>query len=384
MPAPLHERLAFDTAEGQVLDGARRYLLLRADVLMGLFDELPSAVRGEALQAFGRSVATRGADSLRAYAAEPGVDGEALQRIVEAAAASLGWGRWQLSREGASLALEVRNSPFAARRRPRASRPATPSPACCRALPRWCSAARRARARPRVRARPARPLPASRRESIPDRRRQRLFPPSPPGDQAMKVFARIAASAALAAALVAPRRRRRPQGRPGHRPLGADLVDRPSLQQGNERGARLRAGGRRPPGAAHHPRRRVRSGHGRAQRQEADRGRQGRHHHRLGRRAVVDGDRRRRAGKQGADDRAHADRPGRAGRLVGGRDRAADRHHGQRRDRADEEGGRQDGGLHRLFRRLGRPGLQRPRQGDAGHRHQDRHQRALCAGRTRR
>ncbi|MDQ2927083.1 MAG: 4-vinyl reductase [Pseudomonadota bacterium] len=113
LPA-LHERLRFDTAEGQVLDGTRRYLLLRADVLRGLFDELPPAARGEALRAFGRSVATRGFDSLRAYAAEPGVDDDPLQRVVEAAAASLGWGRWQLTREGASLALDVRNSPFAA------------------------------------------------------------------------------------------------------------------------------------------------------------------------------------------------------------------------------------------------------------------------------
>jgi predicted hydrocarbon binding protein len=113
LPA-LHEGLRFDMAEGQVLDGGRRYLLLRADVLMGVFDELPPAARDEALRAFGRSVATRGVDSLRAYAAQPGVDGDALQRVVEAAAASLGWGRWQLTREAASLALEVRNSPFAA------------------------------------------------------------------------------------------------------------------------------------------------------------------------------------------------------------------------------------------------------------------------------
>src|ERR1019366_6422880 len=59
----LHERLHFDTADGQVLDGSRRYLLLR---------------------------------------------------VVESAAASLGWGRWRLARDGGSLDLDVRNSPFAA------------------------------------------------------------------------------------------------------------------------------------------------------------------------------------------------------------------------------------------------------------------------------
>ena len=112
--AALHERLRFDTEHGEVRDGARRYLLLRADVLMGLFDELPQDARAATLRAFGRAVATRGADSLRAYAAEPGVDAEALQRVVESAAASLGWGRWRLARDRGSLDLEVRNSPFAA------------------------------------------------------------------------------------------------------------------------------------------------------------------------------------------------------------------------------------------------------------------------------
>ena len=58
----LHERLRFDTAHGQVLDDTRRYVLLRADVLMGLFDELPEAVKAEALRALGRSVARHGAD----------------------------------------------------------------------------------------------------------------------------------------------------------------------------------------------------------------------------------------------------------------------------------------------------------------------------------
>jgi len=114
--AALHERLHFDTAHGQVLDESRRYVLLRADVLMGLFAELPPAAREEALRAFGRSVARHGADSVRAYAASAGR--EALPASMEGAAASLGWGRWTL--DGAKAegshprwALEVENSPFA-------------------------------------------------------------------------------------------------------------------------------------------------------------------------------------------------------------------------------------------------------------------------------
>ena len=116
MPA-LHERLHFDTANGQVLDADRRYLLLRTDVLMGLFDFLPGAARDEALRAFGRSVATRGGESVRAYAATAGTD--ALPALMEDAAASLGWGRWHLVPEEpgvgpGTLTLEVENSPFAA------------------------------------------------------------------------------------------------------------------------------------------------------------------------------------------------------------------------------------------------------------------------------
>ena len=114
----LHERLRFDTAQGQVLDDTRRYLLLRADVLMGLFDALPEAAKDEALRAFGRSVARQGADSVRAYAAAIGLD--ALPAAMEQSAASLGWGRWHIDIGGSddagppSLRLTVDNSPFAA------------------------------------------------------------------------------------------------------------------------------------------------------------------------------------------------------------------------------------------------------------------------------
>lgn len=113
----LHERLRFDTANGQVLDADRRYVLMRADVLMGMFAALPEAAREEALQALGHSVASHGADSVRAYAAEVGA--AALCASMEAAAASLGWGRWRLLPAAVdtvprSLSLDVENSPFAA------------------------------------------------------------------------------------------------------------------------------------------------------------------------------------------------------------------------------------------------------------------------------
>ena len=125
MSSTLHERLHFDAANGAVLDTTRRYVLLRTDVLMGLFDELPDPARSEALRAFGRSVARHGADSVRAYATAAGND--ALPSMMEDAAASLGWGRWHIDVGGSgqaaalSIRLTVENSPFAAAASPAAS-----------------------------------------------------------------------------------------------------------------------------------------------------------------------------------------------------------------------------------------------------------------------
>ena len=131
---PLHQRLHFDTAHGAVFDGDRRYVLVRADVLMATFDALPGRAREDALRAFGRAVATQGSGSVRAYL--DAVGAEALPAMLEGAAASLGWGRWRLgaippgggaaapmrgsegttadeSMPSRALTLEVENSPFA-------------------------------------------------------------------------------------------------------------------------------------------------------------------------------------------------------------------------------------------------------------------------------
>lgn len=108
----LHERLQFDTDKGEIRDGPRRYLVMRNDVLMGLFDRLEPRARREALEALGRSVTACGGDSVRAYLAEVGV--ERLARTIEEASASLGWGAWSLEHSQDRLALRVRNSPFAA------------------------------------------------------------------------------------------------------------------------------------------------------------------------------------------------------------------------------------------------------------------------------
>jgi uncharacterized protein len=109
---PLHQRLRFDLDQGEVRDGPRRYVIMRCDVLMGLFGMLSATERAEALHALGRSVETFGGDSVRAYLASAGQD--RLLRTMEQASAALGWGRWRLRAEADALSLQVENSPFAA------------------------------------------------------------------------------------------------------------------------------------------------------------------------------------------------------------------------------------------------------------------------------
>lgn len=109
---PLHERLAYDLENGQVLDGPRRYLLMRPDVLMGAFDGLPPDLRAQVLAELSKSVTRYGGKSVEAYLAEVGVN--ALLDVMVDNSASLGWGCWKFNLEAeGSLRLEVRNSPYA-------------------------------------------------------------------------------------------------------------------------------------------------------------------------------------------------------------------------------------------------------------------------------
>jgi uncharacterized protein len=114
MSSPLHERLKFDTDAGQVLDQDRRYVLMRADVLMGLFAALPEPDRQRAMEALGQSVWRHGADSVKAYASQPGCTPDMLLHTMQSSAASLGWGRWAFEEAPGGLRLQVSNSPFAA------------------------------------------------------------------------------------------------------------------------------------------------------------------------------------------------------------------------------------------------------------------------------
>jgi len=107
------QRLTFDLARGELRDGATRYVMLREDSLMGLFQRLPGPVRTDAFKALAASVAESGARSAAHYSARDG-DAADLLATIAATAAQLGWGVWRFSRtEAAELQLEVNNSPFA-------------------------------------------------------------------------------------------------------------------------------------------------------------------------------------------------------------------------------------------------------------------------------
>jgi len=100
-----------DPARGELREGDARYLLIRDDSLMGIFQRLAEPARSEALRAFAESVAQFGGCSAARYA----IDGPTqFLGAVAAKAGELGWGEWRFSRESAGeLVLEVRNSPFA-------------------------------------------------------------------------------------------------------------------------------------------------------------------------------------------------------------------------------------------------------------------------------
>ena len=107
-------RLAYDHAAGEYRDGALRYMLIRPEALMGLIAELPEAARPAAFEAFARALHRVGGGSARAYRAAGAATPAALLATIAATAPQLGWGRWEIARDGAGLTVTVRNSPFAA------------------------------------------------------------------------------------------------------------------------------------------------------------------------------------------------------------------------------------------------------------------------------
>lgn len=107
-------RMAWIRSCGAIMDDDRRYLMLRADVLMGIFHELPLEVRHAALEAFAASVKKYGGESARAYFDASEAQPERLLEAIVAYSPELGWGRWHIdARSDEAIEVIVENSPFA-------------------------------------------------------------------------------------------------------------------------------------------------------------------------------------------------------------------------------------------------------------------------------
>ncbi len=110
----LLDRLVHDTETGEIRDGEIRYVMLRTDALMGVFQRLDEPARRAALAAFADSIFDNGGRSAAKYRAS-GAAGAALLDVIAETAPQLGWGRWSFVERGPErLVVEVTNSPFAA------------------------------------------------------------------------------------------------------------------------------------------------------------------------------------------------------------------------------------------------------------------------------
>lgn len=96
------------------MDGERRYLMLRADVLMGIFREMPAELRRPALEAFAASVGKYGGRSAKAYFEAGGNRPEEFLETIVRYSRELGWGCWRVDARGdEAIEVTVENSPFA-------------------------------------------------------------------------------------------------------------------------------------------------------------------------------------------------------------------------------------------------------------------------------
>ncbi|QIB64942.1 V4R domain-containing protein [Kineobactrum salinum] len=103
-------------ADGVLHAGDTRYLLVRADALMGCFKSSSGSNSLAMYSEIENSFFRFGGKSIRAYADTLGDDPQALLLKVEEIALQLGWGNWAFCLEtGATkLTLTVEGSPFSA------------------------------------------------------------------------------------------------------------------------------------------------------------------------------------------------------------------------------------------------------------------------------
>jgi uncharacterized protein len=104
-------RLEHNREQSEILDGGRRCLLMRPDVLMGMLRGLDETTRAQALKSFTRSAYEHGGRSIHAYAKDASEPN--LLDVVCATSAGLGWGKWVIEAKRDRLRLTVHNSPFA-------------------------------------------------------------------------------------------------------------------------------------------------------------------------------------------------------------------------------------------------------------------------------
>lgn len=100
---------------GALLDGDVRYLLIRADSLMGMIRNLVAEDQQKILNALSDSVSVSGGKSIIRYQNMGDSSSDKLIKKVVHTSTQLGWGKWSFhNKDSDSIELEVSNSPFAA------------------------------------------------------------------------------------------------------------------------------------------------------------------------------------------------------------------------------------------------------------------------------
>ena len=104
-----------DLDSGKITDGPIRYLMLRADVLMGVARELGDEHATTFVDALERAAFRQSRESFEQYAVQGRFGTDDFLVSSSQVAARLGWGTWSVRElDAQTRQVEVRDSPFAA------------------------------------------------------------------------------------------------------------------------------------------------------------------------------------------------------------------------------------------------------------------------------